>query len=156
MRLKPSLLAVSASCIAAIASYEGYRSTAYIPVAGDVSTIGWGTTSSVKAGDTIEPTQALVRLVRDAELAKAGINRCVKVPLSQGELDAYVSFAYNVGAGNFCSSTLVKKLNRQDYAGACAEIKRWVYQKKKRLPGLVARREGEYQTCMKEQKLYGR
>lgn len=151
MRRMTTALSVSAACIAAIATYEGYRSTAYIPVAGDVSTIGWGTTSSVNAGDTIEPTQALVRLVRDAELAKAGIDRCVKVPLSQGELDAYVSFAYNVGAGNFCSSTLAKKLNRQDYAGACAEMKRWVYSKKRKLPGLVARREGEYQMCMKGQ-----
>lgn len=151
MRLKPALLTVSASCIAAIASYEGYRATAYIPVAGDVATIGWGTTSSVKAGDSTTPTQALVRLVRDAELAKAGIDRCVKVPISQGELDAYVSLAYNIGSGNFCSSTLVRKLNLYDYTGACAEIKRWVYAGKRKLTGLVKRRAGEYEMCMKGQ-----
>lgn len=150
MRLKPTLLALSASGLLAIAGYEGYSAVAYTPVAGDVATIGWGTTSSVKAGDTITPTQALVRLVRDAELAKAGVDRCVKVPISQGELDAYVSLAYNIGTSAFCGSTLVKKLNRQDYDGACAEIKRWVYFKKRKLPGLVKRREQEYQTCVKQ------
>lgn len=150
MRLKPTLLALSASGLLAIAGYEGYSAVAYTPVAGDVATIGWGTTSSVKAGDTITPTQALVRLVRDAELAKAGIDKCVKVPISQGELDAYVSLAYNIGTSAFCGSTLVKKLNRQDYAGACAEIKRWCYFKGKKLPGLVKRREQEYQACVKQ------
>jgi lysozyme len=145
-------MAVSAATLVAIAGYEGYSSVAYVPVAGDVPTIGWGTTTGVKKGDTIQPTQALQRLYRDAETAKAGISKCIKVPLSQGELDAYLSLAYNIGAGAFCSSTLVKKLNRGDYAGACNEIKRWCYFKGKRLPGLAKRREQEYQTCMKTAK----
>ena len=149
VRLKPTALALSASALVAIAGYEGYSSTAYTPVQGDVPTIGWGTTAGVKAGDTITPTQALGRLARDAELAKAGVVRCVTVPLTQGELDAYVSLAYNIGAGAFCSSTLVKKLNRQDYTGACGEIRRWCYFKGRKLPGLVKRREAEYRMCMK-------
>ena len=149
--MKPTLLAVSASCLVAIASYEGYSAVAYVPVSGDVATIGWGTTSSVKAGDTTTPTQALVRLERDAQLAKAGIDKCVKVPLSQNELDAYVSLAYNIGTSSFCGSTLVRKLNAGDYPGACAEIRRWVYFKKRKLSGLVKRREAEYQTCMRGQ-----
>lgn len=148
-RTRISLLSVSAAALLAIAGYEGYSSVAYTPVQGDVPTIGWGTTSGVSMGDTITPTQALTRLVRDAELSKAGIEKCVKVPLSQNELDAYLTFAYNIGPQNFCSSTLVKKLNKQDYDGACAEIKRWVYFKKKKLQGLVNRREKEYALCMK-------
>lgn len=149
MRLKPAALTLSASALVAIAGYEGYSSIAYAPVRGDVPTIGWGTTSGVKPGDTITPTQALVRLHRDAELSKAYIDKCVRVPLTQNELDAYVTFSYNIGPQNFCRSTLVKKLNRGDYAGACAEIKRWIYFKGKVLPGLVSRREDEYRRCMK-------
>lgn len=117
---------------------------------GDVPTIGWGTTAGVKKGDTIEPTQALQRLYRDTETAKAGIGRCVKVPLSQNELDAYLSLSYNIGAKAFCGSTLVKKLNKKDYKGACAELKRWVYSQGRKRPGLVKRREQEYQTCIKK------
>lgn len=149
MRLSPKLISVSASALVAIATYEGYSSVAYTPVKGDVPTIGWGTTSGVSLGDKITPTQALVRLHRDAELSKAYIDKCVKVPLTQNELDAYVTFSYNIGPQNFCQSTLVKKLNKGDYAGACTEIKRWVYFKKKALPGLVSRREKEYQLCVK-------
>ena len=84
-----------------------------------------------------------------AELARAGIARCVSVPLTQNELDAYVSFAYNVGTANFCRSTMARKLNAGDYAGACAELRRWVYFKGKVLPGLVSRREDEYRRCMR-------
>ena len=146
MRLKPAALTLSASALVTIAGYEGYSSVAYTPVQGDVPTIGWGTTSSVKAGDTITPTQALVRLERDAELAKAGVARCV----TQGELDAYTSLAYNIGSSAFCSSTLVRKLNRKDYEGACEEIRRWTYFKGRQLPGLIRRREQEYKTCMKK------
>ena len=143
-------MTVSAATLVGIAGYEGYSSTAYVPVKGDVPTIGWGTTAGVKKGDTIEPTQALQRLYRDTETAKAGIGRCVKVPLSQNELDAYLSLSYNIGAKAFCGSTLVKKLNKKDYKGACAELKRWVYSQGRKRPGLVKRREQEYQTCIKK------
>lgn len=150
-RYQITAMTVSAATLVGIAGYEGYSSVAYVPVAGDVPTIGWGTTTGVKKGDTIQPTQALQRLYRDAETAKAGISKCVKVPLSQGELDAYLSLAYNIGPSAFCKSTLVKKLNRGDYVGACGEIKRWCYFKNKKHPGLVNRREDEYRICMRGQ-----
>lgn len=81
-RYQITAMTVSAATLVGIAGYEGYSSTAYVPVKGDVPTIGWGTTAGVKKGDTIEPTQALQRLYRDTEMAKTGISRCVKVPLS--------------------------------------------------------------------------
>lgn len=150
-RYQIAAMSISAATIVGIAGYEGYSSTAYTPVKGDVPTIGWGSTSNVKAGDKIDPTTALNRLYRDAEMAKTGIGKCVRVPLSEGELSAYLSLTYNIGAARFCKSTLVKKLNRKDYKGACAEIKKWAYFKGKKLPGLVKRRESEYKICMKGQ-----
>ncbi|MCI6530247.1 MAG: lysozyme [Mesosutterella sp.] len=150
-RYQIAAMTVSAATLVGIAGYEGYSSVAYVPMAGDAPTIGWGTTGGVKKGDTIQPTQALQRLYRDAETAKAGISKCVKVPLAQNELDAYLSLAYNIGPSAFCKSTLVKKLNRGDYKGACSEIRRWSYFKGKRLPGLAKRREAEFKTCMRRQ-----
>lgn len=147
-RLAAGALALSASGLLAIAEYEGYRSDAYIPVEGDVPTIGFGSTDDVKMGDTITVTGALNRLYRDVGVAESAIDVCVIVPLTQGEYDAYTSFAFNVGRTAFCSSTLVKKLNAQDYQGACAELKRWVYAGGKKVPGLVRRRELEYQMCI--------
>jgi lysozyme len=76
------------------------------------------------------------------------MHRCIKVPISQGEFEAYVSLTYNIGSGAFCRSTLVKKLNTYDYQGACKEILKWSYFKGKQLPGLVKRRNEEYRLCV--------
>lgn len=141
-------LALSASGLIAILGYEGYSDTAYIPVPGDVPTIGFGSTKGVKLGDTITPEKAIERAYRDIRNTESAIHKCVHVPLSASEYDAFTSLAYNIGSSAFCSSTLVKKLNDGDYEGACAEIKRWVYVKGKVVPGLVNRREKEYRKCM--------
>ena len=147
-RLAVCLLSLSASGLIAIANNEGFSPVAYIPVKGDVPTIGFGSTGGVKIGDSITGPDALNRLNRDVGNAESAIGRCVTVPLSQSEYDAYTSFSYNVGSSAFCSSTLVKKLNAKDYDGACAELKRWVYVKGRKVRGLVNRREKEYETCM--------
>ena len=147
-RLAVGVLSLSATGLIGIASYEGFSEKAYIPIKGDVPTIGFGSTEGVKMGDAITVPQALDRLRRDITVAESAISRCVRVPLSQGELDAYTSLAFNIGTDAFCRSTLVVKLNGEDYAGACEEIKRWVYAGGRRVPGLVARREKEYATCV--------
>jgi lysozyme len=141
-------MALSASAFVGLAMTEGYRDAAYIPVAGDVPTIGFGTTEGVKIGDTITPPKALVRALNDVSKFEGAIKRCVTVPLHQHEYDAYVSMTYNIGASAFCNSTLVKKLNAGDYEGACLEIKRWNRQGGKVSVGLTRRREAEYRQCM--------
>lgn len=131
-----------------LALHEGYRGEAYTPVPGDVPTIGFGTTGNVKPGDTITPERALQRALTDAQQFEGALKSCVTVPLHQHEYDAFVSFAYNVGGTAFCRSTLVKKLNASDYAGACAELLRWTKFQGRDLPGLVKRRQAEYRQCM--------
>ena len=126
-RLAVAALSLSAAGLVGIANWEGFSDHAYIPVAGDVPTLGFGSTEGVKMGDTITVPKAIERLHRDTGKAESAIGRCVKVPLAQHEFDAFTSFAFNVGAEAFCTSTLVKKLNAGDYSGACAELKRWVY-----------------------------
>lgn len=147
-RLAVAGLSLSAVGLLTIAKWEGFSDHAYIPVPGDVPTLGFGSTEGVQMGDTITVPKAIERLYRDAEKAESAIGRCVKVPLAQHEYDAFTSFAFNVGSEAFCSSTLVKKLNAGDYSGACAELKRWVYVDGRRVQGLVNRREAEYRLCM--------
>lgn len=149
-RLAVAALSLSAAGLVSIANLEGFSDTAYIPIPGDVPTIGFGSTEGVRMGDTITVPKALERLMRDVGVAESAIGRCVKVPLSQSEYDAFTSFALNAGGEAFCSSTLVKKLNAGDYDGACAELERWVYSQKKVVPGLVNRRQVEYRLCVKE------
>lgn len=146
-RVKLAGLALSATALVGIALHEGYRDRAYIPVPGDVPTIGFGTTDGVRMGDTITPPKALERALQDVQKFEGALKRCVRVPLHQHEYDAYISLAYNIGDGAFCRSTLVRKLNGQEYAGACKEILRWDKFKGQPLRGLTIRRQQEYQLC---------
>ena len=153
-------LALSAAALVGIVTQEGYTDRAVVPVKGDVPTLGFGTTGGVKMGDVTTPPQALARALADVQKYEGAIKRCVTVPLHQHEYDAYASLAYNIGPTAFCKSSLVKKLNVQDYPGACNEIMRWAYYKGKNCAapeharlcgGLAKRREAEYRTCAGEQ-----
>ena len=141
-------LALSAAALVGIAVHEGYSDRAYRPVAGDVPTIGFGTTGGVKMGDTITPPKALARALEDIQAFEGALKRCVKVPLHQHEYDAYLSLSYNIGAAAFCGSTLVRKLNAQDYDDACEEILRWDKFQGRPLAGLTRRRQEEYRKCI--------
>jgi lysozyme len=146
-RTEVAALTLSATALVAIVLHEGYSEVAYVPVPGDVATIGFGTTTGVKAGDRITPPVALQRALNDSERFQGALKQCVVVPLTQNEYDAYISLSYNIGANAFCKSTLVKKLNEGDYAGACLEILKWDKFKGKPLSGLTKRRQEEYTKC---------
>lgn len=145
-----SALTLSASAFVGLVSYEGYSDKAYVPVPGDVPTIGFGTTQGVKLGDKITPVAALRRAIVDISSTESAVKHCVKVPLKQGEYDAYIQLSYNIGTSAFCKSTLVRKLNSGDYKGACNEILKWNKFQGKENKGLSNRRSGEYQTCITE------
>lgn len=140
-------LTLSAAGLVGIVGYEGYTETAVIPIPGDVPTIGFGTTEGVRMGDRITPPTALGRALRDVNRFEGALKQCVTVPLAQNEYDAFVSLSYNIGPTAFCGSTLVRKLNAGDYAGACAEIDRWNKAGGRVVQGLVNRRAAERAQC---------
>jgi lysozyme len=146
-RIAISGLSLSAVAFVALLASEGYTDKAVIPVPGDVPTIGFGTTENVRMGDTITPPKAVARALRDTNKYEGAVKRCVKVPLHQYEYDAYTQLAYNIGPTAFCNSTLVKRLNDERYAEACAEISRWDKMNGKTLRGLTLRRQKERALC---------
>ena len=125
-----------------IKRHESLRLATYLCPAG-VPTIGYGHTHGVKMGDRITAEQAERLLIGDLIVAETEVNR-YGFDLTQNQFDALVSFVYNIGAGNFRSSTLLKRLkanpNDPDIAN---QFKRWVYGGGKVLPGLVRRRNEE-------------
>ncbi|MGV1017448.1 MAG: lysozyme [Fluviibacter phosphoraccumulans] len=143
-------LTLSASALVGLVVHEGWAERAMQPVPGDKWTVGFGTTDGVKPGDSITPPKALVRALADVQKFEGAIKECVGAPLFQHEYDAYVSLSYNIGTTAFCSSTLVRKLNAEDYEGACREILRWDKFKGKPLKGLTIRRQAEFKQCMGE------
>ena len=153
-----AVLTLSAAALVGIAVDESYTAKAIPdPVKGAaVPTIGFGTTTGVRMGDSTTPPKALGRLLTDVQQFEGALKRCVKVPLHQYEYDAYINLAYNIGGGAFCGSTLVKKLNAQDYPGACDAILKWRFvgnvdcsaPGNRQCPGLWARRQRLHQQCL--------
>ena len=143
-------LVVSAALLVGIAVNEGYSPVAYEPVKGDRPTLGFGQANGVRMGDKTNPVRALIQLQGSVDKYAQALQYCIKVPLYQYEYDAYMDLAYNIGTGAFCGSTLVKKLNASDYAGACREILKWDKFHGATLDGLKQRRMKEYRQCIGE------
>lgn len=139
-------MAPSENCYAMIRQYEGCRLTAYPdPATGGAPwTIGYGHTGpEVHMGMSISQHEANDLLVNDANRVAAQVSKLVTVQLSQAEFDALVCFVFNVGIGNFAKSTMLKKLNAEDYVGAAHEFTKWDRAAGKEMPGLLARRVAE-------------
>ena len=82
-------------------------------------------------------------LKADLNRFEQGVLRLIKVPLTQGQFDALVSFSFNVGLGNLQNSTLRMKVNRGDFEGASEQFLVWTKAGGKVLKGLVTRRTDE-------------
>lgn len=127
-----------------IQSFEGYRGEAYLCPAG-VWTIGYGHTANVRQGDTVTRQQADILLQEDLKWAEDTVNS-QNLNLSQLQFDALVSFVYNVGAGNFRNSTLLKYLKQDTLPRTTleSEWKKWKFANKQELKGLARRRAAEW------------
>lgn len=122
---------------------EGCRLEAYRCPAG-VLTIGYGHTGTdVREGQRVSAEEADRLLRDDLSHIERRIQQLVSAPLTQGQFDALVSFAFNVGVGALERSTLLRRLNAEDYRGAAVEFGRWTQAGGRELPGLVHRRREE-------------
>jgi lysozyme len=127
-----------------IKRHEGYRDARYLDAAG-VPTIGYG--HAIQPGevfpDALSHPEALQLLQRDVDRFSDGVARLLTRPVTQPQFDAMVSLAFNIGLQAFRSSTLLRRFNDGDLAGAAEQFPRWRYAKGRELPGLVRRRADE-------------
>lgn len=128
-----------------IKQFEGYSSKAYPdPATGGAPwTIGYGTTKGVKPGMVITAEQAEKMLRDDVAKFESGVSALLKVPTTQGQFDAMVSLAYNIGLGNFGKSTLLRKHNEKCYSCAAGQFPVWNRAAGKVMNGLTRRRNAE-------------
>lgn len=133
-----------------IKQFEGYSSKAYPdPATGGVPwTIGYGTTKGVKPGMVITAQQAEKMLRDDVAKFESGVSSLITAPTTQGQFDAMVSLAYNIGLGNFGKSTLLKKHNARCYTCAADQFRVWNRANGKVMNGLTKRRAAERQVYM--------
>jgi lysozyme len=124
--------------------FEGVRLVAYRDSVG-VLTIGYGHTFGVTEGMTCTEDQAAAWLFNDTQVAQADVNKYVTVTLTQGEFDALVDFAFNLGRGNLNNSTLLKDINAGNFAAAADEFVKWDRAGGVVVAGLLRRRLAEQQ-----------
>jgi lysozyme len=129
--------------------FEGFSLVAYQDSKG-IWTIGYGHTKGVSRGMTCTRQQAEAWLVQDISLAEYAVNRLVKIQLNQNEFDALVDFVFNVGGHNLEVSTLLKRVNAGDIAGAAAEFPKWDHCGGIELAGLLRRRLAEEELFLKK------
>lgn len=139
----------SSKCLNIIRQCEGFSAKPYRCPAG-VPTIGYGSTryedgTPVTMTDTPitrERAEAIMLSTLAREYAPA-VARYVQVPMTQGQFDALVDFAYNCGTQNLRTSTLLRKVNAGFYGDAAREFDKWVMADGRKLAGLVTRRRLE-------------
>ncbi|WP_058358275.1 lysozyme [Xanthomonas translucens] len=142
---------LSAAGISAIVSHEGLKYKAYPDpgTGGAPWTICYGHTGpDVFPGLEVNQAWCDRALARDLLVAQTAVTRAVRVPITQGEMDAYASFVFNVGEGNWRASTMLRLLNQGKRKEACDQFPRWIYANKLKLGGLVSRRYEERATCL--------
>lgn len=123
-------------------SFEGCRLVAYQDIRG-IWTIGYGHTRYVHPNDTCTQAQAEQWLQQDIQLCVDEVNKYVTVPLTQGEFDALVDFAFNLGCASLNGSTLLRLLNQGDHQGAAGEFEKWSHAGGQVVAGLLRRRLAE-------------
>ena len=113
-----------ASAVTFIGEWEGLRTDAYRDIVG-VWTVCYGETKGVRPGDRYSEVECDAMLAREIIAYEAALDRCLKPVVPVGMKIALVSWTYNVGPGAACGSTLLRKANAGDLAGACNELPRW-------------------------------
>lgn len=149
---------LSAAGLLLIVSMEGFSPTPYKDTGG-ILTNGFGNTHNVIPGKAVTVPEAFAQLERNTSVAGKAVTRCAPGTSTQGQYDAFVSFTFNTGEGNFCRSTMAKKANAGDVVGSCKEFDKWIYVagkdcrlKESNCRGIVERRAKEKALCLGEAK----
>jgi lysozyme len=133
-----------------IAPSEGYHPETYLDPVGIATDCFGHTGPDVKLGYTNSHEECLNKFAKDVSKAEVSVDKTIKVPLTIYQKAALISFTYNLGPTKLASSGLAKQFNSGNYSAGCNSLLDWVYAKRKKLPGLIARRNLEYQWCMGE------
>lgn len=131
-----------------VAPWEGKVNKTYLDPIGIVTSCYGHTGKELKLGQKFTDEQCYEQLRKDLIKANEGVRRLTKVQLNVYQEASLTSFVYNAGEGNLAKSTMLKKFNSKDYVGGCEQLVNWVYANRKKLQGLVNRREDEMAVCL--------
>ncbi len=145
-------IAIATAMLSGNDGLEGARHKPYQDVVG-VWTVCYGHTGKdIMLGKTYSEAECRALLSTDLNKVARQINPYIQRPIPETMRAALYSFAYNVGATSFRTSTLLTLINKGDNKGACDQLRRWTYAGGKQWKGLVNRREIEREVCTWSQK----
>ena len=130
---------------------DGLEGVSYIPykdIVGVWTVCHGHTGKDIMLGKTYTKAECKALLNKDLATVARQINPYIKVDIPETTRGALYSFVYNVGAGNFRTSTLLRKINQGDIKGACDQLRRWISAGGKQWKGLMTRREIEREVCL--------
>ncbi|PKB86806.1 glycoside hydrolase [Ewingella americana] len=142
------MVKISDEGLALLTNLEGCRLNPYQDCGG-VWTSGIGHTAGVKPAQAITEHIAAQNLIGDVLMTERAVDKCMRVAMPQPVYDAVVSFAFNVGTGAACRSTLAFFINKGEWAKACQQLPRWVFINGVKSDGLINRRSAELKHCLK-------
>lgn len=144
--------AMLAAAVAFVGPWEGMKTEAYLDRIAQppVWTVCYGETRGVAAGDTFTPQECADMLLVALAGFHADLTACIPAlpDQPQGVQVALVSWAYNVGTGAACRSTLAKRANAGDWRAACDQLLRWDKAGGVVVRGLTNRRRAEHALCV--------
>ncbi|MEG7662071.1 lysozyme [Hafnia paralvei] len=140
-------IAIATVMLSGNGGLEGREYVPYKDVVGIITVCDGHTGNDIIINKRYSDAECDALTKADLERIAKQVNPSIKVKTTEMQLAAIYSFSYNVGANAFIKSTMLKKLNAGDYAGACDELKRWVYAGGKKWKGLMNRRDVEYEIC---------
>lgn len=135
-----------------IAPFEGKRNEVYVDPANILTSCYGHTGRELKKGQRFTDEQCLEQLAIDLSSHNKQMLSVVSVQLTEGEHAAYLSFVYNIGVGQWKTSTALRLLNGGSRLTACEQLKRWIYIDGKPSKGLANRRQAEFNMCVKDLK----
>ncbi|UGO53132.1 putative lysozyme [Klebsiella phage vB_KaeD_HazelMika] len=150
--------AALAATVPLIEKFEDVKYDVYYDIAGIPTVCAGITGSDVIIGKRYTKRECDALLMKNLAVAKAEVDKQIKVDVPDSFRAAMYSFTYNAGTGAYRKSTMLKLTNAGDLKGACNQLWSWVYfynpktGKKEKSKGLKNRRGFEYEYCMKDLK----
>lgn len=138
----------SAGLISQIGKHEGREYAPYRDIVGVLTVCDGITGPDVIPGKTYTDAECNALSLKHVEDHGAKLLQCITVRVTQGYYDALVSWAYNVGVGAACGSTLIRLLNQGQYRAACEQLMRWNKAGGRDVRGLTLRRQQERAQCL--------
>lgn len=126
---------------------EGTRQVGYLDVVRVATSCTGHTGADAVVGRRYSKAECDSQLGHDLARTADGIAGCITVAVPPPSLAAFDSFAFNVGVGAFCHSSVERHLNAGDLRGACAGLSAWTYAGGRPIQGLISRRATERALC---------